>query len=257
MTRLISLLLTLASAAPAPTPHAPFSPATAATQPSVPLAAAGPALSPQAAAAPTITAPAKLSVKVGRFASVQVTTTGKSLILVSSSSEVDAFREFTDPSVYQFRVIAYTAGTYRVTWVSSLGDVLSQHTTEITTDGKPPPPPIDPVDPVDPVDPLARAMQAAYAADAGADKAKHRDALAGVYTLVAQRVGEAKSLAELSEVLKVLTAKALPAGALAKVRELASAELRAALGTDPAGTFDPARAAATFAKLARVVGGLK
>ncbi len=254
MTRLASLLLTLAVAAPAPPPQA-SSPAPTASLPTP--VAAGPAFLPQAAAAPTITAPAKLSVKVGRFASVQVTTTGKSIILVSSSSEVDAFREFTDPSVYQFRLIAYTPGVYRVTWVSSLGDVLSQHTTEITTDGKPPPPPIDPVDPVDPVDPLAKAMQAAYAADTGADKAKHRDALAGVYAAVGGQTAGVANLSALSALLKAETAKALPAGALAKVRELASAELRTALGTDPAGTFDPARAAATFAKLARVVGGLR
>ena len=104
---------------------------------------------------------------------------------------------------------------------------------------------------------ISLAMQAVYTADPSADKAKHRAALAGVYQRVGEAAASVNSLAALSARLKAETDKALPAGALAKIRELASAELRSTLGTDPAGTFDPARAAAVFARLSRVVGGLK
>ena len=93
---------------------------------------------------PVITAPDEIKAKVGRQAAVTVQTTGKSLVLVSSSDDVDAFREFTDPTIYRFRVIGYQPKTYVLTFVSTLNDIPSMKTVNLVVEGSIPPQPPGP-----------------------------------------------------------------------------------------------------------------
>jgi hypothetical protein len=118
---------------------------------------------------------------------------------------------------------------------------------------EPPPPP-------GPADPFLTALQAAWAAESGTDKAHQRDLLVSLYRVAARdtvRQPQLQTAGDLLAALQQAARSLLPADALAKVRAAVAAELRAKLPTDPAAPLDAAARDRCREQLERVAKALE
>lgn len=155
---------------------------------------------------------------------------------------------FVTPKPGQYDVIAWTAA----------GDVPSEaaHCTVRVEEETPPPPPAPPM----PVDPFAQALQAAWAGEAAADKARQRDLLAGLYRVAATdtvRQPQVKTLGDLLATLQQAARSLLPADALPKVRAAVAEELRRTLPTAASAPLDDALRGQCGRQIARVAEALE
>lgn len=106
----------------------------------LPLILALPLMFTQFASGQTITMPAEVKVPVGRLAAVPIQYDGDEIKFIAPT-DMDVFREYDpDPKSLRLRLLAYTAGKYRVVvGVCKDKKLILQECVIIVGDSKPPP----------------------------------------------------------------------------------------------------------------------
>lgn len=134
--------------------------------------------------------------------------------------------------------------------------------TVVIGDAPPTPPGPGPVPP-GPVPPgpesqLVKELKLAYAADTGAEKAKHLASLAAVYREVSAKTNapEVKTAGDLLGVLRAAVGSLVPADALTALRKRIAVEVSASLPSDPAVALDTTtrqKASEVFTRVAQAL----
>ena len=96
--------------------------------------------------APTLVVPKSVTTNKRGTATIEVTTTGKSVVVANPFDDVtDVFRLYSeDPTKYVFRFEGDAAGSYKLLFITSVGDKPVMAPCIVTIPGPPPAPPSPP-----------------------------------------------------------------------------------------------------------------
>ena len=188
-----------------------------------------------------IKAPPEVRTPCNRLARVEVVSTGKNTILIPPAGDCDAFQEVAASGKLSFRVICYTPGKYRLTFVSASGDVPEYATTDIIAGDLPAPVPPAPVPPApnptpDDItkDPLYAALSSIVGGLQEPDQQNSLKTLAELYRQGEVMAGQHATLGAWTGALRLLSQQAGLGNKVQAVRQRIADELSASLGTDPA-----------------------
>jgi hypothetical protein len=184
-----------------------------------------------------IKAPPEVRTPCNRLARVEVVSTGKNTILIPPAGDCDAFQEVAANGKLSFRVICYTPGKYRLTFVTASGDVPEYATTDIIAGDLPAPvPPVPPVPTPDDItkDPLYQALASIVGGLQESDQQNSLKTLAELYRQGEVMAGQHATLGAWTGALRLLSQQAGIGNKLMTVRQRIADELSSALGTDPA-----------------------
>jgi hypothetical protein len=184
-----------------------------------------------------IKAPPEVRTPCNRLARVEVVSTGKNTILIPPAGDCDAFQEVAASGKLSFRVICYTPGKFRLTFVTAAGDVPEYATTDIIAGDLPPPVPPAPVPPTpDDItkDPLYAALSSIVGGLQEPDQQNSLKTLAELYRQGEVMAGQHATLGAWTGALRLLSQQAGLGNKVQAVRQRIADELSASLGTDPA-----------------------
>lgn len=187
-----------------------------------------------------IKAPAEVRTPCNRLARVEITSTGKNTILIPPAGDCDAFQEVAGNGKLSFRVICYTPGKYRLTFVTAAGDVPEYATTDILAGDLPAPAPPAPVPVPVPTpdditkDPLYTTLSNILGGLQEPDQQASLKTLAEIYRQGEIMAGQHGTLGAWTGALRLLSQQAGIGNKLLAVRQRIADELSAQLGTDPA-----------------------
>lgn len=227
----------------------------------VPLPFLSPTLAPQAQAqkkadAPYVKLPAKLTAKPNRYFHLTAETNCPSVrwIIPDGLEPLDPAIPLKNPNT---QVLIGDTGTYKVQAYGALGDQASDIAICTVTIGQPPPPPPPP-----PPDALTAALQAAYAADADADKATSLDFLAAAYAAMATAAPTWTAVKTNGDALTQMKAvieapSGLKPAQVKNLRTAIAADFVKVFGTVSTTPIDLAALAAELAKIAAALKGVK
>lgn len=203
-------------------------------------------------AGPEIKLPAEVKAQPGAFAVVKAETECKMVRWYTPDAGLSLFPSELLSDKRTAVVVAQQVGKYRLVAYTAAGDEPSEPAVCLLIVGNPPPP--VPPTPPPPSDPLAKELAAAFAADAGPDKAKHLSSLIELYKQMATEAVFDERLINtegLFGVLETISSRLVPKGVLLVMRRAIAAFVSSELGT---GLVDltPAlrqKAAAAFARV--------
>lgn len=188
-----------------------------------------------------IKAPPEVRTPCNRLARVEVVSTGKNTILIPPAGDCDAFQEVATSGKLSFRVICYTPGKYRLTFVTAAGDVPEYATTDIIAGDLPAPVPPAPVPPApnptpDDItkDPLYAALSSIVGGLQEPDQQNSLKTLAELYRQGELMAGQHGTLGAWTGALRLLSQQAGLGNKVQAVRQRIADELSATLGNDPA-----------------------
>jgi len=185
-----------------------------------------------------IKAPPEVRTPIGRLARVEVISTGKNTILIPPAGDCDAFQEVAGNGKLSFRVICYTPGKYRLTFVTAAGDVPEYATTDILAGDLPAPAPPAPGPAPTPdditKDPLYTTLVNILGGLQEPDQKASLKTLAEIYRQGEIMAGQHGTLGAWTGALRLLSQQAGIGNKLLAVRQRIADELSAQLGTDPA-----------------------
>lgn len=227
------------------------------------LAALALALLPAPSLSQSVKVPAKVEGPSYRLLSMVVESDGKDTKWVATDG-LDVFREYDpDPSKIRLRLIAYQDGLYKIHFVTSKGDRLSDFVTTAVIIGKDPgpgpgpgpgPKPPEPKPTPEPSDPLFVKLKVPWLAEADPKKAEHKKSLTEVWEAASKAATDPafKTYGDWLSAVKNVSAKMLPATALQGVRRAIGDYLNAAVTTDGGATMTPDLRALTRVESERV-----
>lgn len=206
-----------------------------------------------------IKAPPEVRTPCNRLARVEITSTGKNTILIPPAGDVDAFQEVSSAGKLSFRVIAYTPGRYRLTFVTAAGDVPEYATTDIIAGDLPAPTPPAPVPPA-PVptpdditkDPLYTTLANILGGLQEPDQQTSLKTLAEIYRQGEIMSNQHATLGAWTGALRLLSQQAGLGNKLMAVRQRIADELASQLGTDPAAVLAGGTGAKCAAQCRRI-----
>lgn len=196
--------------------------------------------------------PTEVKTQPGMFAVVKAETEGKMVRWYTPDSGLSLFPSELLSDKKTAVVVAQRAGKYRLVAYTATGDEPSEPAVCVLVVGDPPPP-IPPIPP-QPSDPLAKDLAAAFAADAGPDKAKHLGSLIELYKQMTDDIVNDEKLINtehLFGVLDAISSRLMPKGVLVVMRKMIAAFVSTELGTGLVDLTPVIRkkAAATFARV--------
>lgn len=181
-----------------------------------------------------IKAPPEVRTPCNRLARVEVVSTGKNTILIPPAGDCDAFQEVASNGKLSFRVICYTPGKYRLTFVTAAGDVPEYATTDIIAGDLPAPLPPAPTPDDISKDPLYQALASIVGGLQEPDQQNSLKTLAELYRQGEVMAGQHATLGAWTGALRLLSQQAGLGKKLITVRQRIADELSSTLGTDPA-----------------------
>lgn len=181
-----------------------------------------------------IKAPPEVRTPCNRLARVEVVSTGKNTILIPPAGDCDAFQEVASNGKLSFRVICYTPGKYRLTFVTAAGDVPEYATTDIIAGDQPAPLPPAPTPDDISKDPLYQALASIVGGLQEPDQQNSLKTLAELYRQGEVMAGQHTTLGAWTGALRILSQQAGIGNKLITVRQRIADELSNTLGTDPA-----------------------
>lgn len=168
-----------------------------------------------------ITLPAEVIGKPGSFITVSSQTDGATVQWLALDAGLELFPAELLASTRTAVVIAQSEGTYRLLAYTAKGDQPSKPTIcrIIVKQSEPEPTPTPP-EPDPEANSLQKQLQTLYGADNSQDKAKHKNALVGVYKelINATASPEISTYGQLYQVAQRASEKVIPKGALLPVR---------------------------------------
>ena len=169
---------------------------------------------------------------------MEVISTGKNTILIPPAGDCDAFQEVAASGKLSFRVICYTPGKYRLTFVTAAGDVPEYATTDILAGDLPAPTPPVPVPVPTPDDITKDALYTTLSNILGGlqepDQQASLKTLAEIYRQGEIMSNQHATLGAWTGALRLLSQQAGIGNKLLAMRQRIADELSAQLGTDPA-----------------------
>ena len=169
---------------------------------------------------------------------MEVISTGKNTILIPPAGDCDAFQEVAASGKLSFRVICYTPGKYRLTFVTAAGDVPEYATTDIIAGDLPAPTPPAPVPVPTPDDITKDALYTTLSNILGGlqepDQQASLKTLAEIYRQGEIMSNQHATLGAWTGALRLLSQQAGIGNKLLAMRQRIADELSAQLGTDPA-----------------------
>lgn len=205
-----------------------------------------------------IKAPPEVRTPCNRLARVEITSTGKNTILIPPAGDCDAFQEVSTSGKLSFRVICYTPGKYRLTFVTAAGDLPEYATTDIIAGDLPvptPPAPIPvPVPTPDDIkaDPLYTTLANILGGLQEPDQQASLKLLAEIYRQGEIMAGQHATLGAWTGALRLLSQQAGIGNKLMTVRQRIADELSSTLGTDPAAVLAGGAGAKCAAQCRRI-----
>ena len=184
-----------------------------------------------------IKAPPEVRTPCNRLARVEITSTGKNTILIPPAGDCDAFQEVAANGKLSFRVICYTPGKYRLTFVTAAGDVPEYATTDIIAGDLPAPTPAPvPVPTPDDItkDPLYTTLANILGGLQEPDQQASLKTLAEIYRQGEIMSNQHATLGAWTGALRLLSQQAGIGNKLLAVRQRIADEFSGTLGTDPA-----------------------
>lgn len=188
-----------------------------------------------------IKAPPEVRTPCNRLARVEVVSTGKNTILIPPAGDCDAFQEVAASGKLSFRVICYTPGKYRLTFVTAANDVPEYATTDIIAGNLPTPTPPAPVPPAptptpDDItkDPLYQSLESIVGGLQEQDQKNSLKALAELYRQGEIMSSQHGTLGAWTGALRLISQQVNLGNKLLAVRQRIADELSSQLGTDPA-----------------------
>lgn len=181
-----------------------------------------------------IKAPPEVRTPCNRLARVEVVSTGKNTILIPPAGDCDAFQEVASNGKLSFRVICYTPGKYRLTFVTAAGDVPEYATTDIIAGDQPAPLPPAPTPDDISKDSLYHALASIVGGLQEPDQQNSLKTLAELYRQGEMMAGQHATLGAWTGALRLLSQQAGIGNKLMTVRQRIADELSSTLGTDPA-----------------------
>lgn len=204
--------------------------------------------------------PAEVKTQPGMFAVVKAETDGKVVRWYTPDPGLSLFPSELLSDKKTAVVVAQRAGKYRLVAYTAKEDEPSEPAVCILIVGDPPPP--VPPNPPPPSDPLAKDLAAAFAADAGPDKAKHLSTLIELWRqapLIAEDEARIKTAEQLLTALQDVATKLVPRGVLTGVRQRIMTFLNSELGQNPDSEMTPAtrqKASLLFVRIRTALEGI-
>lgn len=206
-----------------------------------------------------IKSPPEVRTPCNRLARVEVVSTGKNTILIPPAGDCDAFQEVASNGKLSFRVICYTPGKYRLTFVTAAGDVPEYATTDIIAGDLPAPLPPAPTPDDISKDPLYQALASIVGGLQEPDQQNSLKTLAELYRQGDVMAGQHATLGAWTGALRLLSQQAGLGNKLITVRQRIADELSNTLGTDPAANLAGglgARCAAQCRRISQILNTL-